>query len=146
MWGQLTQLCGAPTWPETEASCRHPEPTGQPWEWPIWEWMHQRVSLPMTEPRPAPGRQHHERPQARTTPLRCSQVILDPQKLREMVNAYCCFKLISFGVICYIAIVNVYNTDPFGYFLSLCFFLNSGFFLLMTVSFKTSWIIKWFIS
>lgn len=46
----------------------------------------------------------HRRSQARTTK---HSLISDPEKLWEVRNVYCCFKLLSFGIICYIVIVSL---------------------------------------
>lgn len=131
--GTLEQPQGAPMWQGTEIFCQHPGPTCHPWEWAISKVGEStQVSLQMVEPRPTSWQQTHERPWARTTQLSCSQIILDPQTLYEVINAYCHFKKLSFGVIYYVAIDN--NINLFGLFL--CVFpATLRQFLLLTVSF-----------
>lgn len=56
---------------------------------------------------PAPATvwlQSHRRPSTRATQLSRSW-ILDPQKQRALISDYCCFKSLTFGVICYTATV-----------------------------------------
>ena len=77
-------------------------------EWVTLETGRAQVSLNNCRPSDM-WLQSHERPQSRTAWLRCSQ-IFDPHTVWKMINVYCCFKLLSFRVICCVGIDYWFNT------------------------------------